>query len=270
MAKQPRIGVYICHCGINIANTVDVFDVRAYAEELPGVVVAKDYTYMCSDPGQNLIVDDIGRYNLDKVVVSACSPRMHEPTFRSAIEAAGLNPYCLEIANIREQCSWVHPDIQIGTPKAKTLVASAVAKAALLEPLEEREVGVESSALVVGGGIAGLQAALDIARAGFPVFLVEKEEQLGGRVADLYRTYPFREPAAGLVQQLVEQLEAIPHATIMRSSTIKDVSGYVGNFVAQITKADGLETEIHIGAIIVATGFKPFDAQLKPELGYGS
>jgi len=272
MARQAKIGVYVCHCGINISNTVDVEDVREHAESLPGVVVARDYTYMCSDPGQGLIVEDIGEFGLDKVVVSACSPWMHELTFRNAIESAGLNPYCLEIANIREQCSWVHPDKATGTIKAKSLVASAVAKAALLEPLEEREVGVTKSAVVVGGGVAGIQAALDIADAGFSVYVVEMDDHLGGRAIELSRTYPLMEPADELMGPGISALLRHPKVTVLLNSKLLDVDGYVGNFEVTVeTFADGTPgtRKIKAGAIIIATGFDPFDAQLKPEFGYG-
>lgn len=272
MAKQPKIGVYVCHCGINIANTVDVEAVRDFAQNLPGVTVARDYTYMCSDPGQNLIAEDIGEYGLDKVVVSACSPRMHEATFRATIQGVGLNPYCLEIANIREQCSWVHLDKENGTIKAKSLVASAVAKAALLEPLQAREVGVTKSALVVGGGVAGIHAALDFADAGFSAFLVEQSDHLGGHASELSRTYPLMEYAADLLGPVISRLSNHPHATILLNSRLKDVSGYIGNFEATVeTRAsDSLgERKIQVGAIVVATGYAPFDARLKPEFGYG-
>ncbi len=272
MARQTRIGVYVCHCGINISNTVDVMAVREFAERLPGVVVARDYTYMCSDPGQGLIVEDIGQHGLDKVVVSACSPRMHELTFRSAIETAGLNPYCLEIANIREQCSWVHSDIQDGTAKAKALIASAVAKAALLEPLEAREVPVTEGALIVGGGVAGIHAALDIARAGFPVYIVEKNDRLGGRMAELDCTYPLMERAGELLGPSISALLDHPNATVFLNSRVAKVSGYVGNFEAVIEACvDGTSDtrQVEFGGIIIATGYSPFDARLKPEFGYG-
>jgi heterodisulfide reductase subunit A len=273
MARKSRIGVYVCHCGINIANTVDVAAVRDYAEGLPGVAVARDYTYMCSDPGQGLIVQDIHEFDLDKVVVSACSPRMHELTFRNAIESAGVNPYCLEIANIREQCSWVHRDITAGTAKAKALVASAVARAALLEPLEEREVGVTKAAIVVGGGVAGIHAALDVADAGFPVYVIEKDDHLGGRAIGLSRTYPLMEHADELLGPAISALLENPRATVMLNSRLVDVQGYVGNFEAAVeTLSEGtLSTrKVRAGAIVIATGFDPFDARLKPEFGYGT
>ncbi|MFU8773944.1 MAG: disulfide reductase, partial [Anaerolineales bacterium] len=171
MSSKPRIGVYICHCGINIAATVDIAAVTQHAANLPDVIISRDYTYMCSDPGQALIKQDIAELELNRVVVASCSPRMHEPTFRATIAEAGLNPYCFEMANIREQCSWVHAGNAETTRKAMDLVASAVVKAAQLEPLLERQVPVTPSALVIGGGVSGMQAALDIADAGFQVTL---------------------------------------------------------------------------------------------------
>ncbi|MBC8446470.1 MAG: CoB--CoM heterodisulfide reductase iron-sulfur subunit A family protein, partial [Chloroflexi bacterium] len=169
MARTRRVGVYICHCGINISHTVDVAALAEYAGGLPHVAVARHYTYMCSDPGQNLIKEDIEELGLTNVVVAACSPLMHEPTFRTACQEKGLNPYQFEMANIREQCAWVHAAGPVTTEKARQLVASAVAKAILLEPLTERQADVVPAALVIGGGVAGIHAALDIADAGFQV-----------------------------------------------------------------------------------------------------
>jgi heterodisulfide reductase subunit A len=157
-----KIGVYICHCGINIAATVDIEKVTAFAQTLPHVAIARNYQYMCSDPGQDLIKNDIKNSGIDRVVVAACSPRMHENTYRNAVRSAGLNPYFFEMSNIREQCSWVHPNKEDGTKKAMELIASAVAKVSLHEPLEENEVSVTPSVLVIGGGIAGIQASLDM------------------------------------------------------------------------------------------------------------
>ena len=188
--SNPKIGVYICHCGANIAGTVDVEAVARQAATLPGVVVARDYKYTCSDPGQEMIRQDIAALGLDRVVVAACSPRMHEPTFRRTLEAAGLNPYFLEMANIREQCSWVHPREPETTRKAQELVAAAVQRVALHQPLHPRGVPIEPAALVVGGGIAGIQAALDIADAGYQVYLVEREPTIGGKMAQLDKTFP--------------------------------------------------------------------------------
>ncbi len=227
---RPRIGVYICHCGLNIANTVDVDAVGDFAQTLPNVVAARHYTYMCSDPGQALITQDIRELGLTHVVVASCSPRMHEPTFRAAIQKAGINPYCLEMANIREQCSWVHADRKLATAKAMDLVASAVAKVGWLVPLQERQVGVTQAALVVGGGIAGLQAALDIANAGFQAYLVEKEPYLGGRAAQLNTTFPTSERVADLLTPLIESINSHPNIVVLTNAQVEKVDGFVGNF----------------------------------------
>jgi heterodisulfide reductase subunit A len=269
MSTNPRIGVYICHCGINIAATVDVAAVTRYAMQLPGVVVSRDYTYMCSDPGQALIQNDIRDLDLNRVVVASCSPRMHEPTFRAAVAEAGLNPYCFEMANIREQCSWVHPNLPDTTLKAFELVASAVAKVSQSQPLEVRQVPVTPAALVIGGGIAGMQASLDIAEAGFQVTLVEQNEQLGGHVALLHRTYPTLESTIEMLNPLLERVLSHPGIQVMTGARVIDVGGYVGNFEIQVRKSDQITT-IPAGTIIVATGFEVFDARRRPELGYGA
>ncbi len=194
---MAKVGVYVCHCGENIAGVVDCEAVRAFAERLPGVTVARSYLFMCSDPGQEIIKKDIKEGLVDRVVVAACTPRTHEPIFRKALEAAGLNKYLLEMANIRDQDSWVHPhDKEGATEKAKQLVASAVAKARLLEPLEELEVGVERSAMVVGGGVAGMFASLELANMGYKVYLVEKQPSIGGVMAQLDKTFPTNDCSA--------------------------------------------------------------------------
>lgn len=187
----PRIGVYVCHCGLNIAGTVDCPAVAEFAGTLDNVVLSKSYKYMCSEPGQQLIKDDIAAHKLDRVVVASCSPRLHEPTFRTAVQEAGLNPYLMEMANLREHCSWVHmKDKSAATAKARDLVAMAVARAALLQPQEEAEIPITREALVIGGGVAGIQSALDLADAGYTVHLVEKQPSIGGIMAQLDKTYP--------------------------------------------------------------------------------
>ena len=270
----PRVGVYICHCGINIASTVDVAAVADYAAHLPGVVIARHYTYMCSDPGQDLIKQDIAELELNRVVVASCSPRMHEPTFRAVITEAGLNPYCLEMANIREQCSWVHPVGIQTTQKAMQLVDSAVAKAVYLQPLEVRQAQVTQAALIIGGGVAGMQAALDIAEAGFQSILVERTSKLGGHAAHIQRTFPTLEPVADLVNELSERVARHPRLTRMMEAEVKRVDGYVGNFRVEVGNNHRVGdnhrlTEVQAGVIILATGFEAFDARLKPEYGYG-
>jgi len=296
MEPQPRIGVYICHCGTNIAANVDVERVAEFAATLPNVVVSRDYLYMCSDPGQGLIQQDIEEQGLNRVVVASCSPTMHEPTFRGAGQQVGLNPYLVEMANIREQCSWVHRDREQATEKAKMLVASVVAKAALLEPLEAREVEVTPGAVVVGGGVAGMVAALDVADVGFPVYLVEQSDHLGGRVADLDRTFPTLEAVAELLKPLIERVHNHPNVTVLLNAQMTGVEGYVGNFTVKIGKLADREIgklgnwetgkpaeeagadqstnlpiyqSTDVGSIIIATGYDVFDPRRKPELGYG-
>jgi len=188
--EEPRIGVYICECGVNIAATVDVDNVVEMAADLPGVVIARKHKYMCSEPGQNTIQEDIQEHDLNRVVVASCTPRMHEPTFQRALEGAGLNPYFFEMANIREHVSWTIKDKDKATEKAKRLTRSAVARVAYHAPLEPHQEPVTEAALVVGGGIAGIQAALSIADAGYQVYLVEKEPSIGGRMAQLDKTFP--------------------------------------------------------------------------------
>jgi heterodisulfide reductase subunit A len=187
---EPKIGVYVCHCGSNIAGTVDVGKVTEFAKNLPLVAVARDYKFMCSDPGQELIKNDIKELGLNRVVVASCSPRLHEPTFRKTLISAGLNPYLFEMANIREHCSWVHEDNEKATEKAKAVVNAAVRRVACNVPLEIREVSFNPNTLVVGAGIAGIQAALEIADSGHKVYLVEREPSIGGHMAQLDKTFP--------------------------------------------------------------------------------
>ena len=190
-SEQLRIGVYVCHCGSNIAGVVPPAEIAEYAAKLPGVVRATDTLYACADSGQNLIKEEILKHNLNRVVVSACSVRMHEPTFRAAVTEAGLNPFLMEMANIREQCTWAHGHDKAGAlAKAKELTAAAVAKAAFLTPLETIKVPVTRRALVIGGGVAGISAALDMADQGIPTLLVEKEPTIGGVMAQLNKTFP--------------------------------------------------------------------------------
>ena len=189
--KDLRIGVFVCDCGMNIAGTVDNDVVVAHAETLPDVVAAVRSRYTCSDPGQNEIKNVIAENNLNRVVVVACTPKLHEPTFRACVEEAGLNQYLVEMANVREHCSWVHSKDPGGaTDKAKDLVSSAVARARNLEALEEMRFPVKRAALVIGGGVAGIQAALDLADSGNQVYIVEKEPSLGGVMPQLAKTYP--------------------------------------------------------------------------------
>lgn len=231
---ERRIGVYICHCGTNIAPTVNVEEVAEFARSLGSVVTARDYKFMCADPGQALIKNDIKEFNLNRVVVASCSPRMHEPTFRQACKEAGLNPYLLEHVNIREHCSWVHKDG--ATEKAKSLIAAAVGKVYYHEPLEPREVPVNPNTLVVGGGIAGIQTALQIANGGHKVYLVEKESSIGGHMIQLDKTFPTLDCSACILTPKMAEVGSHPNIELLTYSEVEEVSGYVGNFKAKIRK----------------------------------
>ncbi len=233
---EPRIGVYICYCGSNIAGTVDVLDVAKSAEGLEGVVVSRAYRFMCSDPGQEMIKKDIREYGLNRVVVAACSPTMHEPTYRRVMQDAGLNPYFFEMANIREHCSWVTADKSEATAKAKALVGAAVARVYYHQPLETREVPVNPATLVVGGGIAGIQAALKIADSGNQVYLVEKSPSIGGHMSQLDKTFPTLDCSACILTPKMTLVGSHPNIKMLTWSDIEDVAGYIGNFKVKIRK----------------------------------
>ncbi|MFC2014217.1 4Fe-4S binding protein [Chloroflexota bacterium] len=240
---EPRIGVYICHCGSNIAGTVDAEEVARFAQELERVVVARDYKFMCSDPGQELIKNDIKELGLNRVVVASCSPTMHEPTFRRACQEAGLNPYLFEMANIREHCSWVTEDKEEATEKAKALVGAAVQRVQYQEPLETREVPVNPNTLVVGGGIAGIQAALKIADSGNKVYLVEREPSIGGHMAQLDKTFPTLDCSACILTPKMTLVGSHPYIELMTYSIVEEVSGFIGNFKVKIRKKAGYVDE---------------------------
>jgi len=236
MKDEARIGVYICHCGSNIAGTVDVKEVAEFAKGLPNVVMAEDYIYMCSDPGQSMIKEDIKKHKLNRVVVASCSPTLHEHTFRQACQDAGLNPYLFQMANIREHCSWITEDRKAATEKAKALVSAAVKRVAYQEPLDVKEVPVTPSVLVVGGGIAGIQAALEIANSGNKVYLVEREPSIGGHMAQFDKTFPTLDCASCIFTPLLSAVGQHPNIELMTYSEIAEVSGYVGNFKVKIRK----------------------------------
>jgi heterodisulfide reductase subunit A len=345
--------VYICHCGINIAGKVDVSDVTAFAATLPGVVVAREYKFMCSDPGQELIQQDIRENNLNRVVVASCSPLMHEATFRRATAAAGINPFYFQMANIREHVSWVTLDKPAATEKSKALVGAAVARVGGHEALERQRVAVKPDVLVVGGGISGIHAALTLADSGKKVFLVEREPTIGGHMAKFDKTFPTLDCAACILTPKMSLVRLHPNITLWTYAEVAEVSGYVGNFSVKVRRKpryvkeelcvgcnacveacvfkegkfadefnyglskrkpvympfpqatpsvvlidpescihfktgkckqgcksacerDAIDfdqqeeiAEIEVGAIIVATGFKPFDAARIPEYGYG-
>lgn len=269
--EPPRIGVFVCHCGINIAGTVDVQAVRDYAKTLPYVEYVADNLYTCSQDTQALMREAIREYNLNRVVVAACTPRTHEPLFQETLESAGLNKYLFEMANIRNQDSWIHDDREAATKKAKDLVRMAVAKAALLEPLEEPVLEVNREALVIGGGVSGMVAAKSLADQGYRVHLVEKSDRLGGVALNIYRTWT-GESVSDYLQELISSVEKHPLIEVYLSSEIVDVDGFVGNFRTKICSRGGKGSqgekvfEVSHGVAIIAVGAQ----ELKPEeYGYG-
>lgn len=267
--EEPRIGVYICWCGTNIAKMVDVEAVAAEVSKLPHVAISKTYKYMCSDPGQELIIKDIRGHRLNRVVVAACSPRLHELTFRKACEKAGINPYLFEMANVREQDSWVHTDRNEATKKAIDLVVAAIRRVQYHEPLEKRSVNVDPATLIIGGGISGMIAALEIANAGKKVYLIEKTDRLGGHVAKFDLTFPHLSSAKQMIQPVIKRTENHPNIEVFLEAEIKDVTGYIGNFKTIIQNGHEEKTELEFGNIIAAVGLKPFDPSKIEEYGYG-
>jgi heterodisulfide reductase subunit A len=233
---MTSIGVYICHCGTNIAGIVNVEELTAQVAKLKDVSVAKDYKYLCSNPGQDMIRDDIYDKNLDRVVVAACSPRMHENTYMKVLTSAGLNPFLLEIANIREQASWVHLDKERTTRKAFDLIKMAVAKVKMDEPLTGLSTDVIQRVLVIGGGIAGIQTSLDIANIGYDVILVEKEQSIGGRMSQLGKTFPTLDCSACILTPKMVEISTNPRIKLFTHSEVEEISGFVGNFKAKIRK----------------------------------
>jgi heterodisulfide reductase subunit A len=259
-AEEPRIGVFVCHCGINIAGVVDVTKVREYAATLPYVVFVDQNLYTCSQDTQERIKEKINEHNLNRIVVAACTPRTHEPLFQETMKEAGLNRYLFEMANIRDQCSWVHMQKkEEATEKAKNLVKMAVAKAALLKPLKQLSLSLSHDALIVGGGIAGMNAALNLADQGFTVHLIEKEKELGGIARSLHYSLNGEEIPAYLAS-LIEKVTHHPMITVYTEATISKVSGYVGNFKTEIT-VKGKPVQIEHGVVIIATGASEY----KPE-----
>ncbi|MDX9871519.1 MAG: CoB--CoM heterodisulfide reductase iron-sulfur subunit A family protein [Clostridia bacterium] len=349
--NEPRIGVYVCHCGSNIGGVVDCKDVAEYAAKLPNVVVSRDYSYMCSDPGQMLIKDDVKNLNLDRIVVASCSPRMHEPTFRTVVEEAGLNPYFMQMANIREHVSWVTNDTKKATEKARDLVRAAARRVIYQEAIIPQEIGITKAALVIGGGVAGIEASLSIAKAGYKTYLVEKSPTIGGVMAQLDKTFPTLDCSACILTPKMVDVAREPNIELITNAEVVGLEGAVGNYTVTVKKTpryvsadcsgcgdcvsacimkgrinnefdyglakrgaayipfpqavplkavidqktclmlkngkctqacvtacerkcidftqEAEEVKLEVGAIIVATGFKPFDAKRVSKYGYG-
>lgn len=261
MKETPRIGVFICHCGVNIGGVVNVPEVVEYAKTLSGVVYAEGTLYSCSSEGLNYIREAIREQNLNRVVVASCTPRTHEPLFRATCEEVGINKYLFQMANIREHCSWVHTHIpEEATEKAKDIVRMAVVKARLLEPQEEPTIDVEPSVMVVGGGVAGMTSALCLANQGFKVYIVEKELELGGMLRRLHKLYPTNQDASEVLNEIVDAVKTHENISILTSAMVKDVKGFIGNFKVTIQKQGGSQRgSLKIGTIIVATGAANFE-----------
>jgi heterodisulfide reductase subunit A len=253
--ESPRIGVFVCHCGINIGGVVNVPKVVEYAKTLPDVAYAEDNLYTCSSEGISKIKEGIAKHKLNRVIVASCTPRTHEPLFRAACEEAGVNRYLFEMANIRDQCSWAHMhEPEKATEKAKDLVCMAVAKARLLKPLEEPEIDVNPAALIIGGGVSGMTAALCLANQGFKVHIVEKEPKLGGMLRHIHKLYPSMEDASDGVNQLVKSVRSNKSIKVLTSTAVKQVKGFIGNFEVAVERAKGKIMNFGVGTIIVATG----------------
>lgn len=253
--EEIRIGVFVCNCGSNIAGFLECSDIAEYSKALPHVVFTRENLFSCSEAGVTDIKNAIVENKLNRVVVAACTPRTHEPTFRAACQEAGMNPFQFEFVNIREHCSWAHKnEREEATAKAKDLIRMGVARAALLEPQESIVAKVEPSALVIGGGIAGMTAALSLADRGFDVALVEREPALGGLMNRLNKILPGEFEAENMIQQKVEAIGRNKHIDVLSGHTVSDISGYVGNYVATILDSKKKELKKKVGIIIVATG----------------
>jgi len=229
-----RIGLFICHCGSNIAKMVDVVKLANEFASHPDVVVSKEYRFMCSEPGQELIIKEIKEHNLDRIVVAACSPLMHEPTFRKAVERGGINRYFFEMVNVREQVSWVSTDYEAATAKARRLINGAIARVKFHEALEMRRVKITPRVLVVGGGIGGIETSLQLADAGFEVVLVEKDDTIGGHMAKFDKTFPTLDCAACILTPKMVSVGQNPKIKLMTWAEVESVEGYVGNFKVKV------------------------------------
>ncbi|MFX0040474.1 MAG: FAD-dependent oxidoreductase, partial [Promethearchaeota archaeon] len=261
LTEEPRIGVLICHCGINIGKYIDIPEVAKHIKSLPNVVFCEDNLYSCSSDSQTRIKEVIGEYKLNRFVVASCTPRTHESLFQETCQEAGLNKYLFEMANIRDQCSWVHmTEKELATEKAIDLIEMAIAKSRLLRTQKEPKLSVIPKALIIGGGISGMTAALNIANQGYTVYLIEKEKILGGILNDLYLLYPTQEDASKFLKEIQDDTKKNTNIQVYLQSKVKDVKGYIGNYDVTVIDSKNKVSELKVGVIIVATGGQ----ELKP------
>jgi heterodisulfide reductase subunit A2 len=259
--EEPRVGVFICHCGSNIGGLIDCEKLAEYAGDLPSVAHSEDNLYTCSETGLTAIKTAIKEHNLNRVVVASCTPRTHEPLFRECISEAGLNPYLFDFVNIRDQCTWVHmKDAEGAYEKAKDLVKMGAAKAAKLEPLEMIKVDINPVGLVIGGGVTGMSAALNLSQQGFKTYLIEKESRLGGRLRSLNRLFPYDIDASEFIGSMISKVENASNLEVLTSAKVKNIDGFVGNFDVTIDQKGNL-LNLKVGAIIVAVGSSLLDPQ---------
>ncbi|MBN2401312.1 MAG: CoB--CoM heterodisulfide reductase iron-sulfur subunit A family protein [Spirochaetes bacterium] len=263
-----KIGVFVCHCGHNIKHTVNVKRLGDFFKSFPNVVVSEDYPFVCSEPGQDMIKDSIEKYGLDRVVIASCTPSLHGDLFKDLLKKSNLNPFYLRRVSIREHCSWVGDDLEKNSEKAKRLITAGIYGSCHQVPLEEKRVDVTKSALIIGGGVSGLSAALFLSNMGMQVYVAEKEAFLGGQVGKLKNVWPSLKSGSDIIEAMVGELKSRDNVEIYTSTVLKSFEGFFGNYEAVLAGPQG-EKKIIIGGVIVSIGFSLFDARLKPELNYG-
>ncbi len=263
-----KTGIFICHCGHNIKHTVDVKKLSEYFKNIPNVTVSQDYVFVCSEPGQDMIREAIEKEGLDRVIIASCTPSLHGEMFKDVLKKSNLNPFLLRRVGIREHCSWVGDNVEKNTEKAKRLIMAGLYSAAHHVPLEEKIVDVKKSALVIGGGVSGLSAALFLSKMGIQVYLVEKEATLGGHVGNLKNIWPSGKDGKSMINEMVSELKGRENVKLFASTTISTFEGFFGNYEATLNTLDG-EIKITVGGVIIAIGFSPFGPSIKPELNYG-
>jgi len=263
-----KTGIFICHCGHNIKHTVDVKKLSEYFKKFPNVTVSKDYVFVCSEPGQDMIKEAIEKEGLDRVIIASCTPSLHGEMFKDVLKKADLNPFLLRRVSIREHCSWVGDDIETNTEKAKRYILAGLYSSAHYVPLEEKIVDVKKSALVIGGGVSGLSAALFLSKMGMHVYLVEKEAELGGHVRTLKNVWPSGRDGKSIIDEMVAELKGRDNVEIFTSTAIGGFEGFFGNYEVTLDTPEG-QKKVIAGGAIIAIGFSPFDPSVKPELSYG-